>query len=155
MPDSSLRLEVISAERLVFSDEVEMVVVRGTEGEMGILRNHVPLLTALPASEVRALRGGALVGDLVISGGFMEVQPDAVVVLADTAERADEIDAARAEEARRRAEARLRGGMGEVDMARAEAALRRALVRLKVARKRTPGRESQMREWATPEAPQD
>jgi len=134
MPGSLVRVEVVTAERRVYSDDVEMVIVPGIEGEMGILHNHAPLLTALQVGELRTLKEGEEVEALAVTGGFVEVQPDKVIVLADAAERADEIDGARAEEARRRAEARLRGDKSAIDIARAEAALRRSLVRLKVAR---------------------
>ena len=136
MPGSLVRVEVVTAERMVYSDDVEMVIVPGVEGEMGILHNHAPLLTALQVGELRTLMEGEEVEALTVTGGFVEVQPDRVIVLADAAERTDEVDEARAEEARRRAEARLRGDKSAIDIARAEAALRRSLVRLKVARRR-------------------
>ncbi|RMF37992.1 MAG: F0F1 ATP synthase subunit epsilon [Chloroflexi bacterium] len=129
---STLRLEVVTQERVVFEGDVEMVIAPGVEGELGILPRHAPLMTALTTGILRAKRGEEEIV-MAVSGGFMEVQPDRVVVMADTAERAEEIDVARAEAARRRAEARLRSRQERVDFARAEAALRRAMVRLKVA----------------------
>ncbi len=134
MPGSLVRVEVVTAEQMVYSDDVEMVIVPGVEGEMGILHNHAPLLTALQVGELRTLKEGEEIEALAVIGGFVEVQPDRVIVLADAAERMGEIDEARAEEARKRAEARLRGDKSAIDIARAEAALRRSLVRLKVAR---------------------
>ncbi len=131
-----LRLEIVTVERLLYSEDVDMVIAPGIEGQLGILPRHAPLLTALTYGELRVKRGDQEEA-FAISGGFMEVQPDRVVVLADTAERAEEIDLARAEAARRRAEERLRDQTQDrVDFARAEAALRRSLIRIKVAEAR-------------------
>jgi len=132
---SPIHLDIITAERQVYSDEVDIVVAPGIEGEMGILPNHTPLMTTLQAGELTARAAGEELS-LAISGGFLEVQPDRVIVLAETAERDEEIDLARAEEARRRAQERLSRPTSEVDIARAEAALRRSIARLKVAEKR-------------------
>ncbi|NQT04842.1 MAG: F0F1 ATP synthase subunit epsilon [Dehalococcoidia bacterium] len=131
MPD--IKLDVVTAERMVYSDDVDMVVAPGFEGQLGILPHHTPLMTTLLPGELRVKKGGEEVS-LVISGGFLEVRPDKVVVLADTAERADEIDVERAEAARKRAQERLsqQSELG-VDGARAEASLRRSLARLRVA----------------------
>ena len=139
---ASIRLDIVTAERAVFSGDVDVVVAPGVEGQLGILPHHTPLMTTLQAGELRARKGGEEFS-LVISGGFLEVRPDRVIVLADAAERAEEIDVARAEEAKRRAEERLsdRQAAG-LDEARAEGALLRALTRLKVAearRKKRPG----------------
>ena len=130
---SDIRLDVVTAERMVYSDSVDMVVAPGFEGQLGILPHHTPLMTSLLPGELRIKKGGEEVS-LVISGGFLEVRPDKVVVLADTAERADEIDVERAEAARRRAQERLsqERELG-IDGARAEASLRRSLARLRVA----------------------
>jgi len=134
------RLEIVTAERVVFSDDVDVVVAPGVEGQLGILPHHAPLMTMLQPGELQ-VRKGEEEFSLVISGGFLEVRPDRVIVLADAAERAEEIDIARAEAAKRRAEERLKHPTAEVDMARAEAALRRSLARLKVVerRRRKPG----------------
>jgi F-type H+-transporting ATPase subunit epsilon len=129
------RLEIVTAERVVFSDEVEVVVAPGVEGQLGILPHHAPLMTILLPGELLVRKGGEEFF-LAISGGFLEVRPDRVIVLADAAERVEEIDIARAEEAKRRAEERLTHPAAEVDMARAEAALRRALTRLQVVARR-------------------
>jgi F-type H+-transporting ATPase subunit epsilon len=132
----SIKLEVVTAERVVYADDVDMVIAPGIEGQLGILPRHAPLLTALAYGELRIKKGGEE-DILAIGGGFMEVLPDRVIVLADSAERAEEIDLDRADAARRRAEERLKQSRSEeVDFARAEAALRRSLARLKVARKR-------------------
>ena len=136
---SSMRLDIVTAERVVYSDDVDVVVAPGVEGQLGILPHHAPLMTTLQAGELRVRKGGEEFF-LAISGGFLEVRPDRVIVLADAAERAGEIDIARAEEAKRRAEEQLSHRPPGVDAAQAEAALRRSLVRLKVAerRKRKP-----------------
>ena len=138
-----IRLEVVTAERLVLSEDVDMVVAPGIDGELGILPNHAPLMTMLQAGELRAKSGGKEF-DLVITGGFLEVRPDRVIVLADAAERSDEIDIERAEAAKRRAEERLsQRDIDGLDAARAEAAIRRSMTRIKLAqkkRKTLPGR---------------
>jgi F-type H+-transporting ATPase subunit epsilon len=130
---ASLKLDIVTAERSIFSDDVDMVIAPGAEGQLGILPHHAPLMTALQPGELLVKKGDAE-QVLVISGGFLEVRPDRVIILADAAERAEEIDVARAEEAKRRAEERLKQKhvMG-IDEAKAEAALRRALTRLTIA----------------------
>ena len=132
---SGMKLDIVTAERAVYSEDVDVVIAPGVEGQLGILPHHAPLMTTLQAGELVVRKGGEEVR-LVITGGFLEVRPDRIIVLADAAERAEEIDVTRAEEARRRAEQRLaeRHGVG-LDDARAEVALRRALVRIKVAEK--------------------
>ena len=132
-----LRLDIVTAERSVFSGEVDSIIAPGVEGELGILPRHAPLLTMLQPGDLR-VRVGADVHDIVVSGGFIEVLPDHVVVLADTAERADEIDTERAQQALERARALLRDRRPSepTDLALAGAALRRSQVRLKVARGR-------------------
>lgn len=133
-----LKLEIVTQERRVYSaDDVEMVVAPGAEGEMGILPHHAPLITALQEGIMRVKRASGDEEVLAIHGGFMEVLPDQVTVLADTAERAEEIDLARAEAARQRAEELMRQHHEDkTDYARAEAALRRSSLRLKVASRR-------------------
>ncbi len=134
---SPIRCEIITQERVVFNQLVDMVIAPGSEGELGILPHHVPLLTALAAGELRVKTSGGE-QSFAISGGFMEVQPDHITVLATAAERAEEIDVARAEAARQRAEQLLKDGPppDKDQYAAIEAALRRSSVRLKVARKR-------------------
>ena len=132
----SIKLDVVTAERAVYSDNVDLVIAPGIEGQMGIMAQHTPLMTMMQPGELIA-RKGKEEFSLAVSGGFLEVRPDRVIVLADSAERADEIDIARAEEAKKRAEQRLEDKLTpEVDNFRAEAALRRSLIRLKVATKR-------------------
>ena len=130
---SGIKLDIVTAERAVYSEDVDMVIAPGIEGQLGILLHHTPLMTMLQAGELRVKKGNEEIS-LAISGGFLEVRPDRVVVLADAAERADEIDIARAEEAKRRAQQRLAEKRAPgVDASRVEAALRRSLARLKVA----------------------
>ncbi len=132
---AGIRLDIVTAERQVYSEDVDLVVAPGVDGEMAILPSHAPLMTTLQPGELLIRRDGEETS-LVITGGFLEVRPERVTVLADAAERAEEIDAERAEEARRRAEERLGEKLGATDLARAEAALRRSLVRLRVIQKR-------------------
>lgn len=133
---ATIKLDIVTAERAVYSEDVDMVIAPGVLGQLGILPHHTPLMTMLESGELIARKGSDEFG-LVVSGGFLEVRPDRVIVLADTAERAEEIDIARAEEAKRRAEKDLAEKyVPGVDAARAEAALRRSLIRLRVARRR-------------------
>jgi F-type H+-transporting ATPase subunit epsilon len=132
---SSLKLDIVTAERVVYSEDVDVVIAPGVEGQLGILPHHAPLMTTLQAGELVVRRGGEE-DTLAISGGFLEVRPDRVIVLADTAERAEEIDISRAQAAKQRAEQRL--GDRRVpgfDETRSEAALHRAMARLTVAEK--------------------
>jgi F-type H+-transporting ATPase subunit epsilon len=137
---ATTRLEIVTAERVVFSGDVDVVVAPGVEGQLGILPHHAPLMTTLQPGELLVKKGGEEFS-LAISGGFLEVRPDRIIVLADAAERAEEINVARAEAAKQRAEERLKHPTTEVDAARAEAALLRSLVRLKVVerRRKKPG----------------
>ena len=138
---SPIKLDVVTAERVVFSDDVDVVIAPGIEGQLGILPHHAPLMTMLKPGELLVRKDGEEFS-LVITGGFLEVRPDRVIVLADAAERVEEIDVARAEEARRRAQERLMERIPEVEAVRAQAALLRALARIEVVqrrRKRRPG----------------
>lgn len=126
-----IKLDIVTAEKEVYSEDVDMVIAPGVEGQLGILPHHTPLMTILRPGELRIKKGGEEVS-LVISGGFLEVRPDRVIVLADAAEKVEEIDVARAEEARRRARERLTEKPEGSDAARTEAALRRSLARLRV-----------------------
>ena len=131
-----LQVDLVSPERIVYSDDgVEMVIAPGADGELGILPNHAPLLTALGIGELR-IRKGEEEESFAVGGGFLEVLANRVIVMADVAELADEIDIARAEAARERAERRYREAPEGLDIARLQAALRRSSVRLKVARRR-------------------
>ena len=132
---ASFRLEIATAERMVFAGEVNEVVVWGIEGQLAILPYHAPLMTMLQPGDVLIRRGNEE-EYLAISGGFLEVRPDRVIILADACERAEEIDIARAEAAKRRAEEILKERPSQIDAAAAEAALRRSLARLKVVERR-------------------
>ncbi len=131
-----LHLEIVTPERRAFEGDVDEVIVPGSEGELGILPHHAPLISLLGHGVLRFKRGGEE-EEFAIFGGFLQVRPDRVVVLAETADMASEIDVTRAERARREAQRVLEGGMTEVaDLDAARAALQRALVRLKVAEQR-------------------
>jgi F-type H+-transporting ATPase subunit epsilon len=132
---AGIKLDIVTAERVVFSEDVDLVVAPGVEGQLGILPHHTPLMTMLQPGELRVRKGGEEFF-LAISGGFLEVRPDRIIVLADAAERVEEIDVARAEEAKRRAQERLRQRTADLDVARTEAALRRAITRLEVVGRR-------------------
>ncbi len=132
-----IKLEIVTVERMLYSDDVDMVIAPGTEGVMGILPNHAALLTALNYGELVVRKKGEDDQSFAIGGGFMEVLPNKVTVLADVAEHADEINIQRAQQARDRAKNLLESGnLSMDDMVRAEAAIRRAMVRIKVAQKR-------------------
>ena len=139
---ATLRLEIITAERQVFADDINILVAPGIEGELGILPHHAPLMTMLQPGELLIRKDGEETY-MVVTGGFLEVRPDKVIVLADACERAEEIDVTRAEEAKRRAEERLTTRPPDTEAASIEAALRRSLTRLRVAgrrrRKAKPG----------------
>ncbi len=138
---ATFKLEIVTAERMVFSDEVSALVAWGVEGQLGILPHHAPLMTMLQPGDL-LIRKDKEEEFFAISGGFLEVRPDKVIVLADACERAEEIDLARAEEAKRRAQETLKAAPLTVDAAAAEASLRRSLARLKVAerkKRRPPG----------------
>ena len=131
-----IHLEVITPERKVYEDDVDMVIAPGSEGYLGILPHHAPLLTALGPGEFRVKKGG-IEEVLVVFGGFMDVRADKVVVLTEAAEPVEEIDAQRAQAARQRAQEVLQAGpMSAADEARARASLQRALVRIRVSERR-------------------
>ncbi|MBC8512628.1 MAG: F0F1 ATP synthase subunit epsilon [Dehalococcoidia bacterium] len=132
---ATLRLEIITAERQVLADDIDILVAPGIEGELGILPHHAPLMTMLQPGELLIRKDGEETY-MVVTGGFLEVRPDKVIVLADACERAEEIDVARAEEAKRRAEERLKTRPPDMEAASIEAALRRSLTRLRVAERR-------------------
>jgi F-type H+-transporting ATPase subunit epsilon len=131
-----LKLQIITPERVVFEEEdVASVTIPGSEGEMTILPSHAPLMTELSPGPLVFRKGNEEI-DVALSGGFLEVREDKVIVLADTAERSDEIDQARAEEARRRAQEQLATREGAADIALVIAAMERAQARLRVAERR-------------------
>lgn len=133
MAEPQVRFELATPTRLVVSEDVEEVVAPGVQGYFGVLPGHVPFLTSLQSGEV-AYRQGRVEQYLAVSGGFAEIQGDRVTILAEHAERPDEIDRERALRARQRAERRLTGKTPEeIDYSRALGAFSRALARLQVA----------------------
>ena len=132
---ATFRLEIVTAERLIFADDVSAVVAWGVQGQLGILPHHAPLMTMLQPGDL-LIRKDNEEQYLTCIGGFLEVRPDKVIILADACERAEEIDIARAEAAKRSAEETLKQRPPGVDTAAADAALRRSLLRLKVAERR-------------------
>jgi F-type H+-transporting ATPase subunit epsilon len=132
---ATFRLEIVTAERMIFSDDVSAVIAWGAEGQLGILPHHAPLMTILQPGDI-LIRKDKEEEYFALSGGFLEIRPDKVIILADACERAEESDITRAEEAKRRAQETMKAAPLTVDAAAAEAALRRSLARLKVAEKR-------------------
>jgi F-type H+-transporting ATPase subunit epsilon len=129
-------LEIVTPERLAYSGEVDSVQVPGSEGEMGILPHHAPLVSMLGIGEL-VIRTGGAEELFAIVGGFVQVRPDKVVVMAETADLASEIDLERAQEARREAERAIETGYHEpADLAVARAQLQQALLRIRVAERR-------------------
>lgn len=131
----TLKLEIVTPDAKVFSEDVEMVTLPGVEGEMGIYPQHVPLMTQIVAGEIIARKGGQDYF-LAIGEGFVEITGDHVSILADMAIRAENIDEAKVEEARRRAEARLAEHINDEEAARVQASLAQSLAQLKVKRSR-------------------
>ena len=132
-----MMLEIITAERQGYGEEVDMVIVPGIDGQLGILPHHAPLMTVLQPGEITIRKGGS--DDyLAVTGGFLEVLGNRVSVLADAAERSDEIDEERAQEAMRRAQERITGQPAEMELGRAVASMRRAQMRLDLVRRRRP-----------------
>lgn len=131
----TFQLEIVTPEKLVVDDRAEEIQIPGKNGYLGVLPGHAPLITELAVGEISYRRGGAT-ARLAVAWGFAEVLPEKVTILAQTAERAEEVDVARAERARERAQALLKSGGSETDYPRAQAALERAQARLDVAGKR-------------------
>ena len=132
---SSLRLEILTIERQLFDEQVSMVIAPGADGVLGILPNHQPTLTALEHGELVIRTDGQADRFVAIGGGVMQVLPDHVVVLADRAEHAADIDLALAEEAHRRALELLERGPAEMDLGHAREVVRHSATRLAVARR--------------------
>ena len=133
-----MMLEIITAERQVFSDEVDMVVAPGIDGQLGILPRHAPLMTMLKPGELPVRKAGEEDMYVAVSGGFMEVLGNRVSILADACERSDEIDEERAQQAVQRAQERLANRSEDMELERAMASLRRAQVRVDLVRRRRP-----------------
>lgn len=126
---STIKLEIVTPDRVVVSEEVDYVGVPGVMGQFGVLKNHIPYLAALSIGTLYYKKGSEI-KYVFISGGFAEVDGDSITILAESAERAEEIDVERARKAKERAEKRLQAQKEEIDFARARAALQRALQRL-------------------------
>ncbi|RIX51018.1 F0F1 ATP synthase subunit epsilon [Paenibacillus nanensis] len=129
---STFLVEIVTPERKVYEETANMVSVKGVEGELGILPNHIPLVTPLRIAPVTIKRDGGKVDVVAVNGGFIEVRKDKVVILAESAEMAKDIDVARAEAAKQRAQQRLAARQDEIDFRRAERALQRAMNRLEI-----------------------
>lgn len=130
MASTNIHVDIVSAEREIFSGEADMVFAPGEQGELGIAPRHAPLLTRMKPGTVRVQHGGEE-QVFYVSGGILEVQPHMVTVLSDTAQRAADLDEAAAQDAKRKAEEALANQSGEMDVARAQAELLEALARLK------------------------
>ena len=131
-----IRLEIVTPEKLAYRDDVDAVQLPGSEGELGILPRHAPLISTLGMGELR-VRKGDVEEVFAVIGGFVQVRPDKVVVLAETADMASDIDLEKAREARLDAERALEIGLvEEADLATARAALQAALVRMRIAERR-------------------
>ncbi|AZR73995.1 ATP synthase F1 subunit epsilon [Anoxybacter fermentans] len=130
----TIAMDIITPERVVFSDEVEMVIVPALDGLLGVLPGHAPLITGIKIGVVKVKKDGE---EFLVStsGGIMEVHPDQIKMVVETAELPHEIDVERARRAKQRAEERLRNKTAKIDEARARAALERAIARLKAAGK--------------------
>ncbi len=137
---AKLSVEIVTGERVVYTEtDVDMVVAPGVDGSLGILPRHAPLITLLANGELRIKKGGQE-QSIVVFGGYLEVTPEKVIVLADAAERAEEIDLDRAQAARRSAEELKARRESGVDLAEAELSMRRAAVRLRVGQRRSSRR---------------
>jgi F-type H+-transporting ATPase subunit epsilon len=132
---ATIKLEIVTPETKTFSEDVDMVTLTGTEGEMGILPMHMPLMTQLVAGEIIARKGGQTIF-LAVGDGFVQVTGERVAVLTDMAILAENIDEAAAEQARQRAEARLAEKLGDEETATVQASLLHALTQLKVKQRR-------------------
>jgi F-type H+-transporting ATPase subunit epsilon len=131
-----LQLDIVTPERLAYSEVVDAVTLPGSEGELGVLPHHAPLVSTLGVGELRIRKGGTE-ESFAIVGGFLQVLPDKVIVLAETADMASEIDLEKAQEARREAEKALESGYVEgADLSLARAELQQALLRIRLAERR-------------------
>jgi len=133
--DAKIHLNVVTPERKLIEENVDEIVLPGSEGYLGVLPGHAPLLTALNVGEL-TYRIGSRTLSCFIAWGFAEVLPDRVSVLADVGERAEDVDVKRAQAARERAEQRLKGGGPDTDFERARIALEKSVIRMQVAGKK-------------------
>ncbi|MFD1735206.1 F0F1 ATP synthase subunit epsilon [Bacillus salitolerans] len=127
----TIKVSVVTPDGPVYESDVEMVSTKAKSGELGILPGHIPMVAPLAIGTVRLKKEGST-EYVAVTGGFLEVRPDKVTVLAQAAERGEDIDVTRAEAAKERAERRLQAKEADIDMQRAELALQRAINRLKV-----------------------
>ena len=133
MAESTFMLEIVTPEQILFRDEVQFMVAPGAEGELGIMKNHAPLVAALNIGVLRYKNASGTQKKMALSGGFVEVIDNVARVLAETAEDGEHIDVLRAKAAKERAERRLQAREDNLNLTRAELALKRAIARLKAA----------------------
>ncbi|MBM7704048.1 F0F1 ATP synthase subunit epsilon [Metabacillus iocasae] len=131
----TIHVSVVTPDGPVYESDVEMVSTKAQSGELGVLPGHIPMVAPLQIGAVR-LKKGSSTELVAVSGGFLEVRPDKVTILAQTAEKAEDIDFVRAEEAKNRAESRLNSKQDDVDFKRAELALKRAINRIEVTQRK-------------------
>jgi F-type H+-transporting ATPase subunit epsilon len=131
--DNTFKLEIVTPEQILFNDEIQFVVVPEINGELGVLKNHAPMIAALNIGILRYTKPGGEILKLAVSGGFMEVIYNEARILAETAERGSDIDVLRAKASKERAEKRLAARDEKLDYARAHSSLQRAITRLKAA----------------------
>lgn len=132
---STFLLEIVTPERKVYAEQVNMIVVKGVAGELGILPHHIPLVTPLKIAPVH-IKQGSTDFYIAVSGGFMEVGKDKVIILAESAELPGDIDVERAKIAKVRAEGRMNDKVAHIDFHRAEMAMQKALMRINIGEKR-------------------
>ncbi len=133
---ATIKLEIVTPEAKAYSDDVDVVTLTGIDGEMGIYPQHMPLMTQLVAGEIHARKGAENIF-LAVGDGFVQVTGEKISILTDMAVRAENIDEAKAEEARQRAEARLAGKLSDEELASVSASLAHSLVQIKVKRRTT------------------
>ena len=138
-----MKLEVVTAEKSIYSDEVDMVIAPGASGELGILPRHASLMTMIDPGELRIKKGEEELS-LAISGGFLEVHKGKMIILADTAERAEDIDMTKASQAKEKALELLKSQPKDTDLKVAEAALRKSLAELKAVERRRARRKERI-----------
>ncbi|KXG76266.1 F0F1 ATP synthase subunit epsilon [Thermotalea metallivorans] len=131
---STFQLEIVTPDRKFYEDQVDMVIVRSTEGDLGIMKNHMSLVSPLAIGVIKIKKNGEY-REAACAGGFIQVKQDKTTIITDSAEWPEEIDVERAKKAAERAEERLKTKTAEIDLIRAQAALERALNRLRVAKK--------------------
>ena len=130
----TIKFEVVTPDQMILSEDVDYVGVPGVQGQFGVLSNHIPFLSALAVGSLYYRKDGQ-VKYLFVSGGFAEVSPDSLTILAESAEKAEDIDLTRAQQAKERAEARVQREKEKIDFTRAQVALRRAIERINLKEK--------------------